>query len=310
MNLNDKGNKALWFITKLVIVIVCFYYIFNKIKSSGINYEDFINQFYHLNLCLLILVLLLMPINWYLEVLKWITLTKNIEKQEILSASKGVLSGITSSLFTPNRIGEFIGKISYLKKENQLTGTSLSFLGSYFQLLVTITFGFISILFSWKNNLLPIPDLIIVLVIIITILAYSIIFSSNKIIRFVSKKHADIGNTISTLKKVQKTKAVFYSIARFFVFTTQFYLLLILFGLKISALEAALTISSIYFITSIIPSITFAELGIREITSIELLQHIDNNIIAIIYASFTLWCINLLIPSIIGSYFLIKPNKN
>src|SRR5687768_6738299 len=55
----------------------------------------------------ILVVLILMPFNWYLETLKWYGFLSVHARVRFSTAYKAVISGIALSLFTPNRIGEY-----------------------------------------------------------------------------------------------------------------------------------------------------------------------------------------------------------
>ena len=60
-------------------------------------------------------VIFLVFINWGFEARKWQLLVKPIQRMDFLTAYKSVLSGVTLSINTPNRIGEYGGRILYIK---------------------------------------------------------------------------------------------------------------------------------------------------------------------------------------------------
>ena len=73
-------------------------------------------------------------------------------KRDILeNPRKAVFLGITVSIFTPNRIGEFGGRIFCLKSADRIKGVIITILGNVAQLLVTIIFGSIAFLFYIKR---------------------------------------------------------------------------------------------------------------------------------------------------------------
>ena len=59
-------------------------------------------------------VLLLMPLNWMLEVRKWQVLSSNSVQLSFNDSLKAVLAGLNTGFITPNRIGEFAGRILFL----------------------------------------------------------------------------------------------------------------------------------------------------------------------------------------------------
>ena len=64
-----------------------------------------------------------------------------IQQISFFTAYKSVLSGLTLSLNTPNRIGEYGGRILYIKDGNRIKAISLSIAGSISQLIITLFMG-------------------------------------------------------------------------------------------------------------------------------------------------------------------------
>jgi len=83
-------------------------------------------------------VVILAFINWGIEARKWQLLVKSLQRISYFVAFKAVLSGVTLSLNTPNRIGEYGGRILYVKEGNRIKAISLSIAGSMSQLIVTL----------------------------------------------------------------------------------------------------------------------------------------------------------------------------
>jgi uncharacterized membrane protein YbhN (UPF0104 family) len=86
---------------------------------------------------LLILVLILMFVNWGIEALKWKQLLRKIQQLSFVQSFKAILAGCTVSLMTPNRIGEFGGRLIYVENEYKVKAIALSILGGVTQLFVT-----------------------------------------------------------------------------------------------------------------------------------------------------------------------------
>ena len=57
------------------------------------------------------------------------------------------LGSLTASIFTPNRVGEYAAKCLYYSKEKTKKIIFLNFLGNSTQMIVTIFFGMIGVLF-------------------------------------------------------------------------------------------------------------------------------------------------------------------
>ena len=65
-------------------------------------------------------------------------------------------------------------------------------------------------------------------------------------------------------------------------------------------------ISVLYLVLAIVPSIAIAELGIRGKFSIALLSLYSSNVIGIMGSTFGIWFLNLFIPAITGSIFILS----
>jgi hypothetical protein len=92
-------------------------------------------------------VILLVFVNWGLEARKWQLLMKGIQPMNFITAFKSVLCGVTLSLNTPNRIGEYGGRILFVNDGNRLKAVTLSIAGSISQLIITLDNG------AWRPTL-------------------------------------------------------------------------------------------------------------------------------------------------------------
>ncbi|GAB4379530.1 MAG: hypothetical protein Kow0075_10180 [Salibacteraceae bacterium] len=91
--------------------------------------------------------LLLVILNWGIEIKKWHLLVGPSLEVSLRSSIKGVLSGSTVGILTPNRIGEFVGRVIALRPGVRSKGAVLSLLNGASQSLATITFGFAGLIF-------------------------------------------------------------------------------------------------------------------------------------------------------------------
>lgn len=61
-----------------------------------------------------------------------------------------------------------------------------------------------------------------------------------------------------------------------------------------------------FFSNTLIPTITLAELGIREFINLELSKWLNLEPISVVLAGFILWLTNVILPAFIGGLFLLK----
>ena len=287
------------------------WYLFYKLYTSTIIHDlKFVNSF---NTFLFLLSLVLVYINWGLEAKKWQLLMFSQQKLDFITSYKSVLAGLVSGLFTPNRLGNFIGRLSYLKSNLHSTGIINTTLGNMAQFITTIVFGLIGMLFSLSFIIMPVN---IILLISISVLALFIsiwLFFKPELILKISiiKKYlpSSILNSINfstTQTSKLKLAVLLFSVLRYFVFCLQFYLLFLTFGEQTSAYKLLSLIALHYFLTTIIPSPFFGKLFVRESVAVFVFSLINLKLASILAVVFMLWLINLAIPAILGSVLWLK----
>ncbi|MBI9068068.1 MAG: hypothetical protein JEZ09_12300 [Salinivirgaceae bacterium] len=312
-----KINKHYITFGKIVVLLLSFGYIFYRLlieKQSG----DIINKITTLHkdsIMLFTIVLILTFFNWSIEAIKWQFLLQNIESIKFLKSLQSIFSGITVSIFTPNRIGEFGGRIFYLEEKNRASGIVATLMGNLSQLLITILVGAICLPFFLNNNIiLPIKinnSVFFTSIIVVILVGFYVYFKASEIagifarykkLKFVLKYF----EFIKQYKNFTLLKVVSLSALRYLIFTSQFIILLNVFEIKLDYLTAFVAISQVYLIMSIIPTFALAELGVRGSVAVLIIGLFSNASIGILSASIVLWFFNLAIPAIIGSIFIYK----
>ncbi len=254
-----------------------------------------------------------MPLNWFLETLKWRSAIKNFEKLSWIKSILSIGMGIFLSLVTPNRMGELAGRLIYISKGKRTKIMYCNILCSMAQLQITLLMGLIAALFftSYLQPWIKISEeLSIALIVVLIILSTGIYFSSSrlaKIIEFFSKKiskEEEIKDL--NIKKKTRAKLLAYSLLRFVVFTIQFSMLLMIFEEQISFIEAFLFVALLFFVMAVVPSTWLTDLPIRTSLSFFMFEQLGYNGTHAIAATFIIWCLNLIIPSTLGFIMLPK----
>ncbi|OFX85687.1 MAG: hypothetical protein A2W99_06095 [Bacteroidetes bacterium GWF2_33_16] len=311
--------KFIRFLIITLIIILSYGFIIHKI----IHFEELKTfKFWHLlndlsNVFYLLLVLSLMLINWTIEAFKWQMLISKIQIISLSSAFKAVISGVTIGIITPNRIGEIGGRIAFLEKGKRTYGALTSGIGSYAQFIATIIMGvagFIVFLLFFPDRL-HINSFFneitaFVLFMFLGLFLWSF-YNVKKIIPALVKipffkKRSEQIQYLSRESRKSLSIILLLSIVRYTVFFTQFLILLYVFNVELTMLEGFVSITLTYLFMTIIPTTTLVELGLRGSLAIFFIGLFSDNIIGIVLASFFIWAINITIPAIIGSFFLIK----
>lgn len=324
MILTPKIRKTLDIVIRLIIATLSLSYIFYRIYSlprgqANIFFESVFNGD---NVIFISTALvLLMIINWGIESLKWKLLINQAEKIGFGTSYEAVLGGLAASVFTPNRVGEFIGRVFILKKTDPLKAILLTIVGSFSQLLVTVVLGTAAYLFfapryltgfmydsTWLVNGFSLTLVILSLIAIFTYFNISVL---HRVSIVIPEKYAGrIRSSIDAMADCPKPlllKTALLSTLRYLVFSTQFYLAIRLMGLNFSAWECMLVIPVIYLVLAAIPTVALAELGVRGSVSVFLFGLISvsggleaGDTLAVVSASTLIWFINIAIPSLAG----------
>lgn len=307
-------KKYLSIIIKIVIVFFSFYFIYQQLVENK-SFEELdisvLIDTVKKNKVYLVGVILMMFLNWLVEALKWRYMISKIENISIMTAYRAVFTGITVSTFTPNRIGEYGGRVFCLEKGDRIKAVFITVLCSMSQLLVTILYGSISLFILFDEILIDKTFLSVSLLILLNLFLLFSYFNISHIVNFLGKF-----KLIKSFKKYFEVLVMYnykdliiafiYSNTRYFIFSLQFIILLHVFGINLSFMDAILSVMLIFFFITITPTITIAEIGVRGSVAIFVLGLFSSNDIAILSSTTLLWLINLIIPAIIGSFFIFS----
>ena len=269
----------------------------------------------------LVFVILLMIINWSIEAMKWKISICQIQPVSFLKSFRAVLSGVSFSVNTPNRIGEYLGRVLYIEEGNRLKVVSLTIVSSMSQLIVTLLAGTIGLV-CIKNKIETSEMLhgydsslwlqvllcgIIIVLLILTVFYFRLSLLATLVDRL--RHAARYAWLVNSLKNVHATlllKLLSLSAIRYFVFVVQYFLLFRLFEVSIGWWQCFWGISVVFLVLAIIPTFAIAELGIRGKVSLKLLGLFSANTLGISLTTATIWLINLVIPAIAGSLLIVS----
>jgi hypothetical protein len=266
------------------------------------------------------LVSLLMLVNWGIEARKWQIQVKSIERLSFLNAFKAILAGQAMGFNTINRIGEPIARAAFLKDGNRMRGAVLSIVGSMAQIIVTFAMGTLALLYMrWHilNGGRQIEGLSVfwldalIYVIGMGILLFSLAyFKLAGLIELLEKvpfihKYQFFIEKLEDFHWNELTRLLSLSFCRYLVFIVQYFLLLQVFEIHVFWLDAFALVGVMLSVLAIVPTIALAELGVRGKVSLLLLGLISNNSVGIIATAAGIWLINLILPAIAGTLFIL-----
>jgi uncharacterized membrane protein YbhN (UPF0104 family) len=266
----------------------------------------------------LFVIIILMFINWGLETRKWQFLLRHLHKISFGEAFKAILSGLAFALNTPNRIGEYGGRVLFIPDGKRVRAVSLTLAGSFSQLLVTLILGGIGLFFlSGKitastafSSLQVWITALQVLVFFVALVGCIIYFRLGWLVKVIEKipgaqkylRH------IAVIKEMNVTillNVMLLSLLRFLVFIIQYNLMLQLMQVEMGWWSGFWTVSVLFLLLATLPTIALLELGLRWEYSIMLFGLFSGNILGIYAAATGIWLINLVLPAMAGSLFIL-----
>lgn len=260
-----------------------------------------------------------MLVNWGLEARKWQVALSNAQQVSFGRSLKAIFSGTTLAFFTPNRMGEYLGRILYIDQGRRLQAVSLTIVCSMAQLLVTLVAGIPGVMFmksyfihqhgpgagAWINVLLTVT---IIAAVVLTLFYCRLPWLGSRManIPFL-RRYAAFMRVLTRFDATKLVHILSLSVLRYIVFVIQYYLLFRIFDVQMSWWQVLGAVSVVFLILAIMPTIAvLTELGIRWKASIELVQFFSSNLVGILAASLAIWIINLVIPALVGSLLILS----
>ena len=304
-------NKRNILVLKLIISVTIIAVIFFDIDPGELKFI-----FNNANKKFIILALLLLPVNIFLQFSKWKYLISRVSESK--TSSKVILTsvflGISFGFITPGKVGE-LGKLFIIRNVDKLKLLSMSILEKIYDVLPVIVFGIISIpflphLFFTDSSLMQFNLLIItmaVAVIFIFILLHPglikliVAYFKNNFFQ-TSTRFEKFNDGIQSFSKTNARTLSLFSLVLFFVYTSQFVLLIFAFG-EIDIHLAYLGVWAAMLIKTFLP-ISLGDIGVREGTAAYIFGLMSFPKEAAVSAGFMLFVINILIPASVGVFLI------
>jgi uncharacterized membrane protein YbhN (UPF0104 family) len=270
---------------------------------------------------LLLAAMLLMLVNWSIETIKWKLAVQRVQKIDFVTALKAVMSGVSFSVMTPNRVGEYLGRVLYMEEGKRLKAISLTITGSISQLMITLLMGFIS-LFVLAERVTQSGmittfwfRMIIYGVLIALVILTLFYFRLAVLVKWIDKlpvmrKYSWLLDTLENFNATVLLQLLSLSAIRFVVFIIQYFLLFRLFEVEVSWWQGWWAVSLSFLVMAVIPTIAlFTDLGLRGKVSLQLLGLFSGNQLGISLTALSIWFVNLIIPAVVGSLLILSIRK-
>lgn len=259
--------------------------------------------------------LLLVPVNWGLEALKWKWLVNRLMPMRFLSALMSVLAGISFTMLTPNRLGEFLGRMLYMPDGTRLKTAALSAMGSISQLAITLLGGILglALLLKTEAGQQQLPSMLAytvvygTLVVLIVLLVF--FFQTGRLVRLLEKWPAaqplvPYVHALGVIGNSRLWTILGISMIRYIIFLLQYRFVFLAFRIDMPFIHMLAATSAMFLMLAVVPTIALAELSLRGKAGLLLFGLFHTNAVGILAASGAVWLMNIIVPSLAGSLIL------
>jgi hypothetical protein len=267
-------------------------------------------------------VLALMPVNWGIEARKWQLAMRPVAVIPYRDAFRAVFTGVTLASFTPNRMGEYLGRMLYVEEGKRISSISLTIICSMAQLLITLALGLAGA-FYLRHHLYAtsLPDRaalefwlnIFLFVVFLLLLSLTFIYFRLSWLIGLLSRLPRTGKYLHSIKVLDHCDATVLlrilslSFFRYLVFLLQYALVFPVFGVFLGIVQAGAGMGVVFLVMAVVPTFTFlTELGLRWGASIQVLELFGAGAVGILASSLAIWLINLIIPALIGSLLILS----
>ncbi len=307
-----KTKQFFFALIKLSIVIGAFYFIYSKLsENENLQFNDFI-VFLQENDTFtpktIVLVLILSVFNWFFEILKWQYLVKTIKQISFRNALEQSLGGLTASLITPNRIGDYGAKAVYYAKPFRTKIILLNLIGNMAQMTITSIFGVIGLIIFVNRFQIDVDYYRFMKFgfILLLISLFAVVGVKQNRFKIKGFSFERIFNFIKNIDSKAHIITLSLSLIRYLIFSFQFYYLLTMFGVDLDYTKTMVIITSMYFLASVLPSISIFDVVIKGSVAVFLFGYVEVNELTILTSVTLMWLLNFVIPSVFGSYFVLN----
>lgn len=312
------SRKNVWiFILKLIFATGIITYLVNKLDFNEIK-----STLGSANLYLLLLAIFLLIPNLYLQYFKWSLICKRFfpgikSKQIVIS----IFYGMSGAIITPFQIGEYVGRGMALKEYDAIKVVLATIVDKFIPLFVVTFAGAISMIgfmFYYLEVSFYVSTSLLILIVALFFLLYFFLTKRNSLSELIITKFGHLKfirkniEALQSLKNVDPNlsiKVLAISIIFILLYLSQFAILILAYGGTGNFLDSIWIALLVVFSKTIIPPISFGDLGIREGSTIYFCMAFGIASTAGFNAAFSIFLINWVIPSTIGLFLLIRKSR-
>lgn len=272
-------------------------------------------------------LLLLTPVNWGFEALKWQILLRRVEKTTFWQAYRGVLAGLSLGFALPAQLGDTAGRVLSLRTSARAEAIGASLVSGGVQFYVALVFGAV----AWAHYLTVAPERdtpagrwLLALLAGLSALGIGFGLVRRRLVDWLAtrsglRRFARYWDVAGQYDDREIGRALGAAAVRYLVFSAQFYLSMRLVGAVLPFGVSVSGIGVVFLAKTITPAFNLlSDLGVREAAALWVFSPFawsQSGVPAdavsapvIITATLTLWMANILVPVLIGLIWVWRLN--
>lgn len=263
----------------------------------------------------LLLVLILLPVNMVIEAVKWRDIVSKSEEISLKTSLHAILGGFSTGFFTPNRLGEMVGRIAFMKKENHKAGITYNIINGFSTNFVIVLCGIpASVLFflsiKHENVFEGKQSQFYILMILGMIASLALYLAVPRLVRNIkAPKVQEFACGWAKYTRKDSLNILFLAFFRYMIFCIQFFATLRFFDVEIEFWQSLLAIPAYYLFVTFTPSLAFSEAAVRSTYTVLFIGAFSKQLVSIALAGTVLWLINFGLPTLVGTHLLSKRKK-
>ncbi len=296
-------------VLKIGLAAASFYYVFSKLLEEKLLLSEVEDLFKSFDFTFIILlVVILMILNWFLESKKWQLLAKQFQSISIVQAFKAILAGVSLDAVLPFGAGAIGSKVLSLNGSGRQKLIGPVIIAQSIQSFFTIAFGVIGIAQLAKmTNVLSLYSGVQVSILILVLTGLLTLGIS----KLLPEKKAYYVEAIKEVSKTVWINIVVLSFFRYVIFLVQLLLIATYLAPEIPILVLVGCITWMFFAKTIVPKPGhLGAVGIRGASVVFFLGLAGYSAGNVVLATLILWVINLAIPSLLGLFFIKNLSLN
>ena len=302
------GRALPWLLLLAILYLV---YQHNALQSTWSLIQT---RLHGLPLLYALLAVALMPLNWWLEAMKWRQLLPQTQVHSNTRLLAGVLAGNAVALFTPNRTGDYLGRVWALLPEQWVSGFIATLTGNIAQILVIFFWGGLGFsfyisqrqwMFMGPHSAWIAAGITLLLGLLATVLYFKApLLQRVKLPRRLSQYQEQARSVLGHYEFKNLAKVLMLSQFRYAVYLLQYLLMLWFVGIDLSLAPAVAGIALIYLVQTGIPLPPISALIARGGIAVAVWQMYPYSEWLVVSATFLLWLLNVILPALVGMVLL------